>query len=205
MQDVESYSNIPTIWRLVRNLHDSTGSRMLLESVTCLSQRMSTIHRIPDTVNKLISLLEGSCQPQHGQKNQNCPWYIDAAICIHCIVMLGSCRPTAGLPVVWIAVRHSENRYNEGWGGNWNTVMEGISRESGAWVFVDDRSFTYLIMKIHLQVVLAAIAPPTIGPTRRAKALVMEMCATICAYFSGGTRSMMMIVQREKDPPPPMP
>lgn len=60
-------------------------------------------------------------------------------------------------------------------------------------------------MKIHLQVVLAAIAPPTIGPTRRAKALVTEMLATNFAYFSGGTRSKTMIVQREKHPPPPMP
>lgn len=64
---------------------------------------------------------------------------------------------------------------------------------------------TYLIMKIHLQVVLAAIAPPTIGPTRRAKALTMAIFADICAYFSDGTRSNIMIWQREKAPPPPIP
>lgn len=83
--------------------------------------------------------------------------------------------------------------------------MEGISRMSSTRTIGYDRVFTYLIMKIHLQVVLAAMAPPTIGPARRAKAFVMETFATTCAYFSGGTRSKIMIVQREKHPPPPMP
>lgn len=50
-----SYSNVPTIWRLVRNLHDSTGSRTLLESVTCLSHKMSKTHKIPDTTSKVMT------------------------------------------------------------------------------------------------------------------------------------------------------
>ena len=111
----------------------------------------------------------------------------------------------ADLPMVWETFRDGEDGYNEGWGGNRNTVTEEVSRSSGTQTSVDSRFLTYLIMKIHLQVVLAAIAPPIMGPTRRAIALVMEMFATTCAYFSGGTRSKTMIVQREKQPPPPIP
>lgn len=111
----------------------------------------------------------------------------------------------AGLPVVWKTIRYSEGGNNEGWDGYRNTVTEHVSWISCIRSSVRDRASTYLIIKIHLQVVLAAMAPPTIGPTRRAKALVTEMLATNSAYFSGGTRSNTMIVQREKQPPPPMP
>lgn len=63
MQNKESYSNIPTIWRLVRKFQDSTGSRMPLDRVTCLSHKMSRSHRIPDTVNNVITYadLQGNC------------------------------------------------------------------------------------------------------------------------------------------------
>lgn len=67
------------------------------------------------------------------------------------------------------------------------------------------RKRPYLIIKIHLQVVLAAMAPPTIGPISNAKADTMETFATYLVYLSGGTSSIMRIVEREKQPPPPIP
>lgn len=109
------------------------------------------------------------------------------------------------MPMAWKAARYGEDRDEEGWGGNRNTFIDQISwyprTESG----VDGPFSTYLIIKIHLQVVLAAIAPPTIGPTRRAKALTMAIFAAICAYFSDGTRSISMIWHRANEPPPPIP
>lgn len=61
------------------------------------------------------------------------------------------------------------------------------------------------MIKIHLQLMLAAIAPPTIGPSSSAIAFTIEMFDTYLVYFSGGTISMMNMVQREKHPPPPIP
>lgn len=46
---------MPSIWRLVRKFHDSTGSRIPLESVTYLSHKMSKIHKIPDTINRVMT------------------------------------------------------------------------------------------------------------------------------------------------------
>lgn len=61
------------------------------------------------------------------------------------------------------------------------------------------------MIKIHLQVVLEAMAPPIIGPSSNARALDREILETNLGVFSGGTSSMIRIVQSEKDPPPPTP
>lgn len=61
------------------------------------------------------------------------------------------------------------------------------------------------MMKIHLQLILAAIAPPTIGPSSSARAVTTDIFDTYLVYFSGGTSSKIIIVQREKHPPPPIP
>lgn len=55
--------------------------------------------------------------------------------------------------------------------GTLNTKISKLHRGATT----NTRLSTYLMMKIHLQEVLAAIAPPMMGPARSAKALVMLM------------------------------
>lgn len=217
MQHKDSYSNIPTIWRLVRKFQDSTGSRMPLERVTCLSHKMSRSHRIPDTVNNVMTYAD-----LHGNSlSASSKAAVNPSTAKRIRIVPGMSRRPYLLFALWLSAVVVAQRLVCPWRGkpfgmariDIRKAMAAIGTLSlkrsvefpAMCLVLFGRVLTYLMIKIHLQVVLAAIAPPTIGPTRRAKALTMAMFAAICAYFSDGTSSIIMTWHKAKEPPPPMP
>ena len=68
------------------------------------------------------------------------------------------------------------------------------------------KGFTaYFKKKIHLQVVLTVMAPPTMGPRRLANATSAEIMDPYLAYFSLGINSKKTTMEIEKQPAAPIP